>query len=115
VSKSLIFGVRGRDTSKYPILRHVTVSVNRRITSLDLAGHGADTDGMETLGKRLQRLRESRGMTQDKLAHKAKVSVFNIRNWEQDHRTPGLAAVYHLARALGVTMEDLAVCVVKNP
>ena len=55
---------------------------------------------METLGKRLQRLRESRGMTQDKLAHKAKVSVFNIRNWEQDHRTPGLAAVYHLARAL---------------
>lgn len=70
---------------------------------------------METLGKRLQRIRESRGMTQDKLASKAKVSVFNVRNWEQGHRTPSLTAVYHLARALGVTMEELAVCVVRNP
>ncbi|MEI7685949.1 MAG: helix-turn-helix transcriptional regulator [Planctomycetota bacterium] len=66
---------------------------------------------METLGKRLQRIREARGLTQDALARKAKVSVFNVRNWEQDHRTPGLAAVYHLAKALGVTMEELAECV----
>jgi transcriptional regulator with XRE-family HTH domain len=68
----------------------------------------------ETLGERLQRLRQEAGLTQEQLAANASLSIHNIRNWEHDHRVPGLAAVYHLSRALGVPMEELAVCVVKQ-
>lgn len=68
----------------------------------------------ETLGQRLQRLRQEAGLTQEQLAAKAGLSVHNVRNWEHDHRVPGLAAVYHLARSLGVAMEELAECVVKR-
>lgn len=30
-----------------------------------------------------------------------------IRNWEHDHRSPGAEAILKLARALGVSMEEL--------
>jgi transcriptional regulator with XRE-family HTH domain len=66
----------------------------------------------ETLGRRLQRLRLSAGLTQEGLARKAGLPVWSLRNWEHDHRLPGVAAVYKLARVLGVPMEELAVCVV---
>lgn len=70
--------------------------------------------GSETLGQRLQRLRLAAGLTQEELAQKAEVPVWSLRNWEHDHRLPGLVPVYKLARALGVRMEELAVCAVKQ-
>jgi transcriptional regulator with XRE-family HTH domain len=66
----------------------------------------------ESLGQRLQRLRLAAGLTQEGLAARAGLPVGSMRNWEHDHRRPGVAAVYRLARALGVPMEELAVCVV---
>ena len=59
----------------------------------------------ETLGQRLQRLRQEAGLTQEQLAAKSGLSVHNVRNWEHDHRMPGVVAVYRLAQALGVAME----------
>jgi transcriptional regulator with XRE-family HTH domain len=44
-------------------------------------------------------------MTQEDLAAQSGLSVNNIRNWEQGQRTPGVLAVYQLAKALGVPME----------
>ena len=68
----------------------------------------------ETLGRRLQRLRLAAGLTQEELAGKAGVPVWSLRNWEHDHRLPGLVPVYKLAQALGVQMEELAVCAVEQ-
>jgi transcriptional regulator with XRE-family HTH domain len=68
----------------------------------------------ETLGRRLQRLRLAAGLTQDQLAQKSQVPVWSLRNWEHDHRLPGLIPVYKLAKALGIAMEELAVCAVEQ-
>jgi transcriptional regulator with XRE-family HTH domain len=64
----------------------------------------------ETLGQRLRRLRQAASLTQEELAQKAMVPVWSLRNWEHDHRLPGLVAAYKLAKALGVPMEELASC-----
>ncbi|MCI0465142.1 MAG: helix-turn-helix domain-containing protein [Gemmataceae bacterium] len=68
----------------------------------------------ETLGQRLQRLRLAAGLTQEQLAEKSGVPVWSLRNWEHDHRLPGLVPVYRLAKALGILMEELAVCAVEQ-
>src|SRR5262245_45560946 len=70
---------------------------------------------METLGQILQRLRQAAGLTQEQLAAKAGLSVHNIRNWEHDHREPGLGAVYKLSRALGVPMEEFGEPAAESP
>jgi transcriptional regulator with XRE-family HTH domain len=66
--------------------------------------------GSETLGRKLQHLRLAAGLTQEELARRAGLPVWSLRNWEHDHRLPGLLPVYKLAKALGVPMEELAVC-----
>jgi len=63
---------------------------------------------IETLGQRLQRLRMAKGLTQSQLAAVAGVPLKSLQNWEIDHREPGLRAACLLAKALGVTAEDLA-------
>jgi transcriptional regulator with XRE-family HTH domain len=68
----------------------------------------------ETLGQRLRRLRQAAALTQEELAQKARVPVWSLRNWEHDHRLPGLVAAYKLAKALGVVMEELAICAKEN-
>ena len=69
----------------------------------------------ETLGQRLQRLRRVAKLTQEKLAEQSGQSFGNLKNWERDYRTPGLWAALQLARALGVPLEDLAVCAEPDP
>ncbi|HWG47716.1 MAG TPA: helix-turn-helix domain-containing protein [Gemmataceae bacterium] len=62
----------------------------------------------ETLGQKLQRLRLTAGLTQVQLAEAAGVPLSTLRGWEVDRREPGLRAAARLAKALGVTAEDLA-------
>jgi transcriptional regulator with XRE-family HTH domain len=62
----------------------------------------------ETLGQRLQRLRAAGGLTQGQVAEAAGVPLSSLQNWEIDRREPSLRAACRLARALGVTAEDLA-------
>lgn len=69
----------------------------------------------ETLGQRLARLRTAAGVTQEQLAEKAGVATGSIRNWEQDHRRPRADAALKLARALGVTVEELLVLPSSRP
>lgn len=61
----------------------------------------------ETMGQRLQRLRERINLSQPQFAAKAGVPVGTLRNWEQDWRLPSLPAAVRLAAALGVTVDEL--------
>jgi transcriptional regulator with XRE-family HTH domain len=69
----------------------------------------------ETLGQRLQRLRQAAKFTQTELAEKSGQSFGNLKNWERDYRTPGLWAALQLARALSVPLEELAECAEPDP
>src|SRR5947209_20469269 len=62
----------------------------------------------ETLGRRIQRLRAEAGITQAQLAAAAGVPLASLQNWEIDRREPSLRAACNLAKALGVTAEQLA-------
>src|SRR5437879_3073399 len=55
----------------------------------------------------IQRLRESKGMTQRDLAAKAKVTPGYIGQLEMGLRNPSLASLRKLAKALEVSMDDL--------
>src|SRR5690349_6002477 len=61
----------------------------------------------ETLGQKLQRLREAQELTQEALAERAQVPVSSLRNWEYGHRQARSTAVLRLAKALGVDVEEL--------
>jgi transcriptional regulator with XRE-family HTH domain len=59
------------------------------------------------MGERFQRLRERAKMSQDELAERGGIPVSSLRKWEQDQRVPRLDHAMELARALGVTMDEL--------
>jgi transcriptional regulator with XRE-family HTH domain len=63
----------------------------------------------ETFGQRVSRLRLAADLTQEELAKKAELPVGSLRNYEYDHRRPRADAALRLARALGVTVEELLV------
>jgi len=74
-----------------------------------------ESETTETLGQRLARLRTVAKWTQEELGAKAGVATGSIRNWEQDHRRPRADAALRLARALGVTVEELLVLPSSRP
>ena len=69
----------------------------------------------ETMGQRLQRLRRSAGLSQPRLAEAAAVPVASLRNWEQGRRLPQLDAAVRLAKALGITLDELAGGLLEGP
>ena len=62
----------------------------------------------ETLGQRLQRLRQEANLSQPALANAASLPVGTLRNLEQDRRVPRLDTAAALASALGVSLDALA-------
>lgn len=60
------------------------------------------------MANRLKELREAAGLSQSQLAKAAEVPVGSLRNWEYARRTPLLDAAARLAKALGVTLDELA-------
>ncbi len=59
------------------------------------------------LGRKLQKLRREKGLTQEKLAEKVGVSTTWIGYLETGYRRPNLKLVYKIARTLGVNVKDL--------
>ena len=59
------------------------------------------------LGKRIQHLRIKRGMTQERLAEEAKISITHLSMVETGKDTPSLKLVYKIADILDVKVEDL--------
>jgi transcriptional regulator with XRE-family HTH domain len=62
----------------------------------------------ETLGERLQKVRQRAGLSQSDLAEAADTPIGTIRNWEQGRRVPLFDAVIRVAQALGVSIDELA-------
>ena len=73
------------------------------------------TPPTETFGQRVARLRIAAGLTQEQLATKAELPAGSLRNYEYDHRRPRADAALRLARALGVTVEELLVLPSSKP
>jgi len=63
---------------------------------------------VKAMGERLQQLRHAKGLTQPQLAEAVGVPVGTLRNWEQGRVLPQFSAAYQLAKALGVTLDELA-------
>ena len=59
------------------------------------------------LGKRIQHLRIKRGMTQERLAEEAKVSITHLSMIESGKNAPSLKLVYKIADVLDVKVEGL--------
>jgi transcriptional regulator with XRE-family HTH domain len=60
------------------------------------------------MGKRLQNARLAAGMSQSRLAEEAGVPIGTLRNWEQDRRVPLLDTAARVAKALGMSLDELA-------
>jgi DNA-binding XRE family transcriptional regulator len=88
----------------------VLVGRRRRTTDNETLPHRMQEEASmaksETLGQRLRRLRQAADFTQERLAAQTGLAVSSIRNWEQDHRTPNIFALFKIARALGRRIED---------
>jgi transcriptional regulator with XRE-family HTH domain len=59
------------------------------------------------MAERVVTLRDERGMTQEDLAKASGVSIWTLRRWEQKGHTPLVRVLVRVARALGVSLDEL--------
>ena len=59
------------------------------------------------VGARIREWRTRRGLTQEELAHRSELDYSYVNQIENGKRNPSLRAIDRLARALGVTANDL--------
>ncbi len=59
------------------------------------------------LARKLQKIRKSKGITQEELAEKIGVSTTWIGYIETGYRIPNLKMIYKIARALNVRVKDI--------
>lgn len=64
-------------------------------------------DIRQCLGRNLRRLREAKGLSQEKFAFEAHIHRTYISDIERGARNPTITIVQKLADALGVTASDL--------
>jgi transcriptional regulator with XRE-family HTH domain len=64
-------------------------------------------DIRKRLGSNLKRLREAKGLSQEKFAFEARVHRTYVSDLERGARNPTISIVDKLAQALGVTASDL--------
>ena len=62
-----------------------------------------------SFGQQLRELRKDAGLSQTELAAQSGTSIDTLRNWEQDRALPKIDAASRLAKALGVSLDRLAV------
>ena len=60
-----------------------------------------------TLGEKIRRLREERGLSQEELAEALDVSRQTVSNWENDKATPDAVKLGLLCKALGVSADEM--------
>jgi transcriptional regulator with XRE-family HTH domain len=61
-----------------------------------------------SFGRNLANFRKEKGLTQEDLVKKSGVAISQIRRYEADKSSPTLDVVIRLARALGVSLDELA-------
>jgi transcriptional regulator with XRE-family HTH domain len=57
--------------------------------------------------RKIQELREARGLSPDELSHRMGVDVDTVRRWESDEEEVGEGALAQLADTLGVSQDAL--------
>jgi transcriptional regulator with XRE-family HTH domain len=62
---------------------------------------------LAAFGRNVARIRAERGFSQDKLAEKADLDRTYLSGIERGVRNPGIKVVIHIARGLGVTVDQL--------
>ena len=63
---------------------------------------------MATIGENIKKIRTKQGLSQDDLARKAELKYSTLAKIEGDFVTkPGVQMIAKIAKALGVSMEDL--------
>ena len=63
---------------------------------------------MATIGENIKKVRAKLGITQDDLAKEAEIKYSTLAKIEGDFvKKPGVQMIAKIARALGVSMEDL--------
>ncbi len=62
---------------------------------------------LKNLGQKVQQLRKQKGLTQEQLADKIRVSSTYIGFIEQGQRNPSLNTLDKIARVLGVKVQEL--------
>lgn len=98
---------------KYSLLlaSHVYVAYSRGVTCKSIPEKGgrkmADNGDYGVSGRKVRQLRLRNRMTQQELAHRAKLSVTQVSRIEKDAQTPRFSTVDRLAAALGVDPDDL--------
>lgn len=60
-----------------------------------------------SFGKNLATLRKEKGLTQEELVRKSGVAISQIHRYKADKSSPTLDAIARLARALGVSLDEL--------
>lgn len=60
-----------------------------------------------TIGDRIRAFRVQKGLTQERLAHNAGVSVSTLNRQERNVHTPSMSSIRKIASGLGVTMAEV--------
>jgi len=84
--------------------------INARIRKRMAAKRKAEASqsDVQTLGQRIRAAREALGESQVKLATAVGISQGYLSQLESDEREPTLSIAARLARALGITLDELA-------
>lgn len=72
------------------------MAIQKKITERDLR-----------LARKIQKVRQERGWTQERLAEKVGASTTFIGYLETGYRIPNLKMIYKIANALGVKVKDI--------
>lgn len=64
-------------------------------------------DPLDTFAANLRRLRQERGLSQERLAQDAGLNTTHVAKIERSEREPGVRTVAKLAEALGLSAGDL--------
>lgn len=65
------------------------------------------TNSARKLGENVRRIREEKGMTQIELCRKLEVDRAYMSNIENGKKNPTLATIEKIAKALGVSLDEL--------
>jgi len=64
-------------------------------------------DALDIFAANLRRLRQERGLSQERLAHAADLNMTHVAKIERSEREPGVRTVAKLAKALQVSAGEL--------
>ena len=84
----------------------INARIRRRMAEIRQAT--AASQGAQTVGQRIRAARETRGLSQVKLAAAAHISQGYLSQLEQDELEPALSIAARIAHAMGMSLDELA-------